>query len=262
MSYIVFKCGGSIVDQLPESFFETLANLKEEAGIEPVIVHGGGPMISDKLQALNVQSQFVDGLRVTTNDVLDVVEMVLSGAVNKKIVRKLSEYHHKIMGVSGVDADLLVAKQVASTGNIGYVGEVTDVNTGFIDTLTEAGYIPVISPLGMDQDQQRYNINADMAAASVASALGAPLCFISDIPGIMKNGEVLHHVTKKRIHALIEEGTIYGGMIPKVMSALSALDQGAKEVAIINGSDSKGLMAFVKGESIGTRITLNEVTYV
>jgi acetylglutamate kinase len=262
MQTIVFKCGGSIVDELPESFFKMLGSLKESHGIVPVIVHGGGPMISSKLEQLNVTSTFVDGLRVTTNEVLDVVEMVLSGAVNKQIVRKLSSYNDKVMGVSGVDGGLLKAVPVKKASQIGYVGEVTDVNHDFLTTLTTQGYIPVISPLALGDDAQRYNVNADMAAAAIAESLAAPLLFISDIPGVKQDGHVLHHLCPKEIKTLIESGTIYGGMIPKVQSALAALEKGVPEVAIISGLDEAAVHQFIKGEAVGTRITLSEVSYV
>lgn len=262
MQTIVFKCGGSIVDELPESFFEMLGTLKATHDVAPVIVHGGGPMISSKLKQLNVTSTFVDGLRVTTNEVLDVVEMVLSGAVNKQIVRKLSQYNDKVMGISGVDGGLLKAVPVKKASRIGYVGEVTDVNDDFLTTLSTNGYIPVISPLALGSDAQRYNINADMAAAAIAERLSAPLLFISDIPGVKQDERVLNHLCQKEIEALIEAGTIYGGMIPKVQSALKALDKGVPEVAIVSGLEAKAVHQFIAGESVGTRITLSEVSYV
>lgn len=262
MQTIVFKCGGSIVDELPESFFQTLATLKASHNVNPIIVHGGGPMISSKLQQLNVATTFVEGLRVTTNEVLDVVEMVLSGTVNKQIVRKLTAFNQNVCGVSGVDGGLLKAIPVSQAKKIGYVGEVTSVNGVFLKTLTDSGYIPVISPVAVDESGQRYNVNADMAAAAIAESLVAPLLFISDIPGVKQDDKVLHHLCQKEIETLIDHGTIYGGMIPKVQSALAALEKGVPEVAIVSGLEETAMAQFIAGETVGTRITLSEVSYV
>lgn len=262
MKIVVLKCGGSIVDQLPDAFFEMVATLKEKKGITPVIIHGGGPMISEKLSALNIPSTFINGLRVTTNGVLDVVEMVLSGSVNKQIVRKLSRFNQSIIGLSGIDGGLLKAVPVATKEQVGYVGEVTNVNTGLLKTLIQDGYTPVISPLATDESYQRYNVNADMAAAAIAKALCAPLLFISDIPGVLKDGEVLHQLSETEINTLMTDGTIYGGMIPKVNAAISALKSGAPEVAIMSGLNAQAVTDFIDGASVGTRFSFGTCAYV
>lgn len=262
MKAIVFKCGGSIVDELPETFFKTLSTLKEVYNVAPIVVHGGGPMISSKLKQLNVTTTFVDGLRVTTNEVLDVVEMVLSGAVNKHIVRKLSQYNDHVLGISGIDGGLLKAKPISNQVKIGYVGEITEVNHAILSTLMSANYLPVISPLALDENGQRYNVNADMAAAAIAESLSAPLLFISDIPGVKKDHEVVHHLSQQDIHALIKSNVIYGGMIPKVKAALIALKKGVPEVAIVSGLESEAVKRFIHNEEVGTKITLSEVSYV
>ncbi|MDC3416887.1 acetylglutamate kinase [Aquibacillus salsiterrae] len=266
MNYVVIKCGGSVFDALPESFYQNIVNIHESGEWKPIIVHGGGPLISSLLDNMGVETSFVNGLRVTTNEVLDVVEMALSGLMNKQIVRNLTQASGKAYGISGVDGGLLHATP-AKVSELGFVGEVKQVKTPIIEEIVNQGYIPVISPVGIDEEGQRFNINADMAASAIAQALSAKLCFISDIPGIYteQNGEklIFHHVGKEKIEQLIEDKVIYGGMIPKVESALKALVQGVPEVSIVNGLEVNGLIQFMNGETIGTRISLEkEMPYV
>jgi acetylglutamate kinase len=262
VKYIVIKCGGSVLDTLPLSFYQNVVALHQEGNYTPIIVHGGGPVISSLLTKHGVETIFVQGLRVTTEEVLDVVEMALSGVVNKKIVRQLRQINGEAYGISGIDGRLLTAKRVKREIDLGYVGEVTHVNREIIDKIAEQVHIPVVSPLGLDANGQRYNINADMAAASIAQALGASLCFISDIPGIymIDNGQkkILHHLTQSDIYKLIEEKVIQGGMIPKVTSAIAALSDHVPEVAIIDGVEKDSLLRLLKGEKVGTKITLEK----
>ena len=265
--YVVIKCGGSIFDQLPASFYKNIVKLHQNGKWQPVLVHGGGPLITSLLKKLEVETTFVNGLRKTTEDVLDIVEMALTGSINKQLVRKLIKADGKAYGVSGVDGSLLTAAPAGDPEQLGFVGEVTKVNTTVIDKIVDQGYIPVISPLGMDSNGQRYNINADMAASAVAQALGAKLCFISDIPGIYveENGEkvTLHEVSKHKIEQLIEDKVIQGGMIPKVRSSLKALADNVPEVSIVNGLEENSLIDFINGKQIGTRIMLDkEVPHV
>lgn len=262
MTYLVIKCGGSIVDQLPSSFFNNLVMLQKTKSIKPIIVHGGGPMITTQLKQMNVKTTFVNGLRVTTKEVLDVVEMVLSGSVNKKVVRKMINQKAKAIGMSGIDGHLLQATPIKEADKYGYVGNITAVNTDLIKTMIEQNYIPVISPIAIGSDHQHYNINADVAASAIASSLPAPLCFVSDIPGICVNNKVLHFADQAKIKQLIDQQVIYGGMIPKVESALKALELGATEVSIVNGMEPNALLDFANGDPIGTRIQLREVSYV
>lgn len=267
MSYVVIKCGGSVFDALPDSFFKSIVKLHKQNICTPVIVHGGGPFISKLLDQTGVETKFINGLRITTDEVLDVVEMALSGSMNKQIVRKLAEAEGEAYGISGVDGALLSAEKKATETELGFVGEVKQVKKTIIDNIAGQGFIPVISPLGIDEKGQRYNINADDAAAAVASELKAKLCFISDIAGIMteENGEkvVIHEADKEAIEALIEQEVITGGMIPKVQSALDALKKGVPEVTIINGMEDDSLTQLLNGKKIGTRIVLNkEVPYV
>lgn len=262
MKYVVIKCGGSVMEQLPPSFFENVVHLFQRYEIKPIIVHGGGPLISSLLKKLGIETQFVNGLRVTTEEVLDVVEMVLSGSVNKQIVRRLMEVNGMAYGVSGVDGMLLKSEPVSESDKVGLVGEVVEVNTSLINHLIQQGFIPVISPIGIDEQGQRYNINGDVAASAIAKALGASLCMISDIPGIYKeqNGERLIYkkMTKVEIEQLIEEGMITGGMIPKVKAAIDGLVHEVPEVVILNGMEQDSLITFAEGKEIGTKIVLGE----
>lgn len=254
----VMKCGGSTLAALPEVFFEDLKQLQEEGRI-PVIVHGGGPAISETLEKLGIETEFVNGLRKTSEAVLDVVEMVLAGRINKEIVRRIQQSGGSAVGVAGTDARLIEAKPVANSDEIGFVGEVTKVNARLIDGLTGMGYLPVIAPIGIDAAGQRYNINADTAAGAVASYLGVEqLIVVTDVPGILKtvDGEkqVLPTVTVEEIEAMIASGEIYGGMIPKVRAALQCIQGDVKEVVIVNGAEPHVLSKVLNGEKIGTRI--------
>lgn len=254
----VIKCGGSTLSELPDSFFLDMKRLHAE-GTTPVIVHGGGPAISRLLDQLRIKSEFVGGLRKTNEAVLDVVEMVLSGQINKEIVRKIQQFGAKAIGVSGVDGHLLRAEAVRNTDEVGLVGEVTDVNAAFVFGLIRMGYIPVIAPVGLGSNGQRYNINADTAAGAVASRLGVgQMIVVTDVPGIMGtvNGKktVLPTVTAAEIEDMIASGEIYGGMIPKVRAAMQCIQGHVKEVVIADGAEPQVLSRILQNEAVGTRI--------
>ncbi|MFB0846184.1 MULTISPECIES: acetylglutamate kinase [Paenibacillus] len=255
----VMKCGGSTLAALPELFFDDLKRLQAE-GIIPVIVHGGGPAISDTLGKLGIESEFVNGLRKTNEAVLDVVEMVLAGQINKEIVRKIQLSGAKALGLSGVDGHLIEAAPVANAHEIGLVGDVTQVNAELVQGIVAMGYIPVIAPVGIGADGgQRYNINADTAAGAVASHLGVErMIVVTDVPGIMKtvDGEkrVLPSVTVREIDEMIASGEIYGGMIPKVRAAVQCIQGKVREVVIVNGAEPEVLSRALKDGGIGTRI--------
>lgn len=255
----VMKCGGSTLAALPASFFEDMRHLQEE-GIVTVIVHGGGPAISDTLGKLGIESGFVNGLRVTSEAVLDVVEMVLSGQINKEIVRRIQLTGAAALGLSGVDGHLIEAKPVANSHEVGLVGDVTRVNAELIQGIVNMGYIPVIAPVGLGEDGgQRYNINADTAAGAVASHLGVKqMVVVTDVPGIMKTAhgekQVLPVVSVAEIEEMIASGDIYGGMIPKVRAAIACIQGKVQEVVIVNGSEPNVLSKVLKGTGIGTRI--------
>jgi acetylglutamate kinase len=262
MKYLVIKCGGSVLENLPRSFYEDIVRMQELGEWTPVLVHGGGPLINQLLKSLNIETKFINGLRVTNHDVLDIVEMVLSGMVNKQVVRNIVEVGGSAIGVSGVDGNLLQAEPTSDAKTLGYVGEVVGVNKKVIDGIVSQGCIPVVSPIGIDTCGQRYNINGDIAASAVAKALEAKLCFISDIPGILveKNGvkTKVDKVSKAIIEEMIENQTIYGGMIPKVKAAIDGLVHNIPEVAIINGFEKSSLLDYVDGKQIGTKIVLEE----
>ncbi|WP_413302615.1 acetylglutamate kinase [Bacillus sp. 1P10SD] len=262
MKYLVIKCGGSVLENLPRSFYEDVVQMHQSGEWTPIIVHGGGPLITSLLKNLNVETTFVNGLRVTNHDVLDIVEMVLSGSVNKLVVRNLVEVGGNAFGISGVDGGLLKAMPTADAKTLGFVGEVVGVNQSVIEGIINQGYIPVISPIGIDASGQRYNINGDIAASAIAKALEANLCFISDIPGILieKNGvkTKLDKATKSTIEELIDNQTIYGGMIPKVKAAIDGLVHNIPEVGIINGFEKNSLIDYTAGKEIGTKIVLEE----
>ncbi|MEW9104713.1 acetylglutamate kinase [Paenibacillus sp.] len=254
----VMKCGGSTLAALPDSFYEQLQQLQEE-GTVPVIVHGGGPAISGMLDKLGIESEFIGGLRKTDEAVLDVVEMVLAGQINKQIVRRLMQVGAKAIGLSGTDGGLIQAESVSNVDQVGYVGDVTQVRAALLTGLIDMNYMPVIAPIGLDGTGQRYNINADTAAGAVAAHLGAEqLIVVTDVPGIMRNTPegkvVLPIVTTVDIEAMIASGEIYGGMIPKVQAAMKCLEGGVQEVVIADGAESDVLRRLMAGEPIGTRI--------
>jgi acetylglutamate kinase len=252
------KCGGSTLAALPDAFFEDLRKLQED-GYRPVIVHGGGPAISEMLGRLGIESEFVNGLRKTDEATLDVVEMVPAGRINKEIVRRIQSAGAKALGLSGTDGKLIQARPVANADEIGFVGDVTGVNAEIIEGIMAMGCIPVIAPIGIDDAGQRYNINADTAAGAVASQLGVDrMIVVTDVPGILRtiDGEkrVLPSVTTAEIDEMIATGEIYGGMIPKVKSAMQCIQGRVREVVIIGGAEPGVFARAVREGGVGTRI--------
>ncbi|MCR8844823.1 acetylglutamate kinase [Paenibacillus sp. SC116] len=262
----VMKCGGSTLADLPDSFYEQLKEV-QESGMMPIIVHGGGPAISETLSKLGIESEFVNGLRKTSEEVLDVVEMVLAGSMNKQIVRRLNRLGASSIGLSGTDGRLIEAQPVSDAAEIGFVGDVVGVKAEIINGIIEMGYMPVIAPIGIDAAGQRYNINADTAAGAVAAHLGVQqLLVITDVPGIMRvvDGEkqVLPVVTTDEIEAMIASGEIYGGMIPKVRAAMKCMEGGVAEVIIAHGTEPNVIRKLAAGKAIGTRIVREAVSIV
>lgn len=246
--YIVVKCGGSMLNQLNNVFFECIKKLQQKYKV--VIVHGGGPEIDAKLEASNIEVEKKDGLRVTPKEVMDVVQMVLCGSTNKKLVMNLQKHHLLAVGLSGCDGKLLQVQPISE--EIGYVGEVSYVETALLKGLINMGYIPVIAPIG-GNGNEIYNINADNAAAGIAAALGAKeLIFITDVDGILHEGNLVKEADESEIATFIETGVITGGMIPKVQAALTSLKMGVQKVSIVNGTKD---FTEVTGECIGTTVT-------
>lgn len=253
---LVIKCGGSTLENLPASFFEDITAL-QKSGEMITIVHGGGPAISATLAQMGIEPRFVDGLRVTDAATLQVAQMVLIGQTNKQVVSRIQASGGRAAGISGIDGTTITVVQ--GPEYLGYVGEIQQVDPSLITVLGQSGYIPVIAPLGIDQNGQIYNINADTAAGAVAGAIGTKrLVMVTDVPGVMQEihgaKEVLPELDEFHINELIADGVIYGGMIPKVRAALDALGNAVDEVLIINGYEPKILTRVAAGEAVGTKI--------
>jgi len=267
---IVVKYGGNAMtdEDLKNSFARDMVMLKL-IGINPIVVHGGGPQIGDLLDRLNIESKFVNGMRVTTTEAMDVVEMVLGGLVNKDIVNLINQNGGKAIGLTGKDGQLLHAKKLHVTQqtpdmqqpeiiDIGHVGEVTRINTQVLDMLTHSDFIPVIAPIGVDENGASYNINADLVAGKVAEVLRAEkLILLTNIAGLQdKSGEVLTGLSTEQVDELIADGTIYGGMLPKIQCALDAVHAGVTSAHIIDGRvPNSTLLELFTDEGVGTLIT-------
>jgi acetylglutamate kinase len=266
---IVVKYGGHAMSEqdLAVDFGKDIALLKQ-VGINPVVIHGGGPQINAMLERLEIKSTFVDGLRITDAAMVEVVEMVLSGSVNKQIAGLINQAGALAVGISGRDGGLIRAKKLSRTMrdpgseiesvlDLGFVGEPAYVDTRVIHALTGAGLIPVIAPVGTGEDGQTYNINADTAAGAIAGALNANrLLMLTDVPGVLdKSGNLLTEIAVGNIPGLIEDGTISGGMIPKVLTCIEAIQQGVKGATILDGRVPHALLLelFTEG-GIGTLI--------
>jgi acetylglutamate kinase len=266
---IVVKYGGHAMseDHLAVDFGRDIALLKQ-VGINPVIVHGGGPQINTMLERLEIKSTFVDGLRITDAAMVEVVEMVLAGSVNKQIAGLINQAGALAVGISGRDGGLIRAKkltrtlrdpgsEIESVLDLGFVGEPAYVDTRVIHALTGAGLIPVIAPVGTGEDGQTYNINADTAAGAIAGALNASrLLMLTDVAGVLdKSGNLLTEIAVANIAGLIDDGTISGGMIPKVLTCIEAIKQGVKGATILDGRVPHALLLelFTEG-GIGTLI--------
>lgn len=256
-STFVIKYGGAAMEEegLKKEFAKDVALLKY-VGINPVIVHGGGPRIGRLLTDLHIPTTFVDGLRVTDEKTLEVVEMVLSGVVNKEIVKNINDMGGKAIGLSGKDGRLLIAKKV-KVKDIGFVGEIVSVETAIIKDIGRHGYIPVIAPLADGVDGYSYNINADTAAGSIAKALSAEkLILLTDVPGVLDGeGNLISTLHGTDIKTLIKNKTVSGGMIPKVECCIDALGGGVKEAHIIDGRIPHAILLEVFTDSgVGTQI--------
>ncbi|MAT83663.1 MAG: acetylglutamate kinase [Gammaproteobacteria bacterium] len=268
---LVIKYGGNamVEERLQNTFARDIVLLKL-VGMNPVVVHGGGPQIGNLLKRLNIESRFVDGMRVTDEETMDVVEMVLGGLVNQEIVSLINQHGGRAVGVTGKDGSLIRARKLtlkrtdpALTApeiiDIGHVGEVVDVNVALLDSLTRDDFIPVVAPIGVGADGESYNINADIVAGRLAEALTAEkLILLTNRPGIMgATGDRLPSLTAAEVGALIADGTINEGMLPKTECALAALRGGVGSVQIIDGTIAHSLLIEIFTDAgIGTKITL------
>lgn len=245
---VVVKCGGSILESLTDAFFTSLRELQKTYDL--VVVHGGGPEIDAMLGQLNIPVQKKNGLRITTKEILDVVQMKLCGTVNKNLVAQCEKNNISAIGLAGCDGKLLQAKPLDQ--ELGFVGDVEAVNAVLLQSLLSQQLVPIISPIGMDREGQLYNINGDTAAAAVASSLQAKhLLLVTDVPGVLYNGELLHEAEEEQLLQLIADGVITGGMIPKVKAALASLQGETEEVVIVDGVNG-----FINqyGTIVGTKV--------
>jgi len=258
---IVIKYGGNamINDELKETVINDIILMKC-VGIEPVVVHGGGPAISDLLNRLNHKSEFINGLRYTDDVTIEVVQMVLGGKVNKDLVSLIEKFGGKALGLCGMDGSLIKAKKIEES-DLGYVGEVTEVNTDILKTAMNSGYIPVIGSVALGEDDNKpYNINADTCASKIASALKAEeLILLTDVPGVMKDpsdaSSLLSTLRLHQIPKLCLEGVIKGGMIPKIDCCVEAVRMGVERAIILDGRIPHSiLLELFTPEGVGTMI--------
>ena len=267
---MVVKYGGNAMteDTLIDSFARNIVLMKE-VGINPVVVHGGGPQIGSLLEKLNIESRFVNGMRVTDSQTMDVVEMVLGGRVNKEIVASINRSGGKAIGVTGKDGQLIRARRLTIERrgpeleapeiiDIGHVGEVRQVDTEMLNVILDSNFIPVIAPIGCDDDGQSYNINADLVAGKLAQVMQAEkLMLLTNVAGLMDgDGKVLTGLSTAEVDALIADGTVHGGMLPKISCALEAVKSGVASAHIVDGRVPHAvLLEIFTDEGMGTKIT-------
>ena len=264
---VVVKYGGNAMtdEKLKQSFARDIVLMKL-VGINPIVVHGGGPQIANVLDQLNIESNFVNGLRVTDSKTMDVVEMVLGGLVNKEIVGLLNKNHGKAVGVTGKDGNLIKAKKLLIKLNegddevvdIGQVGKVVSIDTKVLEVMKDSDFIPVIAPIGADEKGASYNINADSVAGEIAKVLRAEkLILLTNVAGVQgRKGEVLTGLSIKQVAKLIADKTIRGGMLPKIECALEAVKGGVHSAHIIDGRvEHAVLLEIFTDEGVGTLIT-------
>ncbi len=268
---IVVKYGGhAMVDEQLKADFARDITLMKFIGLNPVVVHGGGPQISQVLERMGIHSKFVRGMRLTDEPTMDVVEMVLGGKVNKGIVAQINQQGGKAVGLSGKDGGLLRAKKLHIVHqedankppeiiDPGLVGQVTHVNPGIIHTLIQQDFIPIIAPVGAGESGETYNINADPVASKIATALSAGrLIFLTDVDGVLdSSGSLISSIDAEKIKKMVEAKTVSGGMIPKIECALEALNNGVEKVHIINGRKRHALLLeLFTDRGVGTEVTL------
>lgn len=267
---VVVKFGGNaMVDEALQASFARDVVLMKLVGMNPIVVHGGGPQIGELLERLNIQSRFVDGMRVTDAQTMDVVQMVLGGLVNKDIVSLINTHGGRAIGLTGKDAELVRARRMTLTRttpeltapeiiDIGHVGEVEHIDRSVVDLLVKSEYIPVIAPIGIGADGASYNINADVVAGRIAEAVQAEkLILLTNTPGLLDGeGRVLTGLGAARVQALIADGTIHGGMLPKIRHALEAVQKGVHSAHIIDGRvEHAVLLEIFTDTGVGTLIT-------
>jgi len=258
---LVIKFGGNamIDDNLKNNFARDIVLLKA-VGINPIIVHGGGPQIGDLLSRIGKDSEFIDGMRVTDGETMDVVEMVLGGQVNKSIVSLINTHGGRAVGLTGKDGHLIFAEKLQNSGDkadLGHVGKVKSIDTSVIDMLIHSDFIPVIAPIGVGVNGESYNINADLVAGKMAEVLQAEkLILLTNTAGLLdRDGNLLTGLNSKQVNDLIDDGVIYGGMLPKIGCALDAVQAGVTTAHIIDGRVQHALLLeMFTDEGVGTLI--------
>ena len=266
---MVIKYGGNAMsDEKLKSGFARDVVMMKLVGMNPVVVHGGGPQIGDLLKRIGKESRFVDGMRVTDSETMDIVEMVLGGQVNKEIVNLINKHGGSAVGLTGKDGDLIQARKLVSKRNspemnaseiidMGHVGEVASIDTAVIDMLLRGNFIPVIAPIGVGENGQSYNINADLVAGKLAEVMQAEkLIMLTNTPGLLDaDGSILTGLTVKKVNQLIDDKVIKGGMLPKIRSALDAVNAGVNSVHIIDGRvEHAVLLEIFTDKGVGTLI--------
>ncbi|GMR07233.1 MAG: acetylglutamate kinase [Gammaproteobacteria bacterium] len=264
---VVIKYGGNaMVDEALKSGFARDVVLMKLVGMNPIVIHGGGPQIGQLLEKIGKPSQFINGMRVTDNETMDIVEMVLGGLVNKEIVNLINRHGGNAVGLTGKDGDLIHAEKMTFTRNapemnapeiidIGHVGRVSSIKTSVIDMLIQSNFIPVIAPIGVGKDGQSYNINADLVAGKFAETMEAEkLIMLTNTQGLLdKKGELLTGLSANDVSKMIEDGTIHGGMLPKIGCAMEAVQSGVKSAHIIDGRvEHAVLLEIFTDEGVGT----------
>jgi len=261
---VIIKYGGNaMIDHEQIKTIMQDITLLKYVGVNPVVVHGGGPEISRTLSLMNVESRFYKGLRITDKDAIEVVQMVLTGKINKDIVAQLNALGGKAIGISGMDGALLQAEKMEPVDGVdlGYVGKVTNVNSRVLEILANDDYIPVVAPIGIGPDGTAYNINADTAASEIAAAMKAEkLIFLTDIDGIYRNPEdpssLISAISVPEVNELIKQGVISGGMIPKVQGCIKGVEMGVKRTHILNGTIPHPILLEIFTDvGIGTMVT-------
>jgi acetylglutamate kinase len=266
---VVVKYGGNaMIDAELKSSFARDVVLMKSVGMNPIVVHGGGPQIGDTLKKIGKESEFVGGMRITDGETMDVVEMVLGGLVNKQIVNLIHQHGGNAIGLTGKDGSLISAKKLkhdfeptSEIIDLGHVGEVNKIDTSVIELLVGGDFIPVIAPIGVGKDGYSYNINADLVAGSIAQALNAEkLILLTNTEGLLdSDGKLLTGLTSKDVNQLIKDKVILGGMLPKINCALTAVQSGVKSAHIIDGRVAHAVLIEVFSDSgVGTLIVNNE----
>ncbi len=262
---VVIKYGGNAMEneKLKQNVMEDVV-LLTEVGVKLVLVHGGGPDINETLNLVGKESKFVNGLRYTDKETMDIVQMVLAGKTNKNLVNMITKLNAKAVGISGMDGHVIEARKMQSENDLGYVGEIAEIHPELIFKLIEDGYIPVIASVGTDQNGNIFNVNADLAASAIAGALNAEnMIFVSNVPGVLRNPDdedsIMTNIHISDVPKLEEEGIITGGMIPKVECCVDCVRQGVKKTVIIDGRIPHAcLIEMLSDEGVGSMIVGDE----